>query len=126
RAERGLVRAVALDVLVAHGAHGDHPQRAREQDVAGSPDPRLAAGADRDLVLLEAGGRAHADLEDPVRVLHDLNEGLRRGEDPAVVAVGIDLDWRGGKADRVDRLADDLPLALARHDAGLFPPPGYP
>src|SRR5437867_3250844 len=52
RAERGLVRAVALDVLVAHGAHGDHPQRAGEQDVAGPPDPGLTAGAERDLVRL--------------------------------------------------------------------------
>jgi hypothetical protein len=71
-------------------------------------------------VLLEAECRAHADLKDPVRVLHDLDEGLRRAEDPAVVAVGIDLDRGRLKADRVERLADDLALALARHDADLF------
>src|SRR4029453_13049581 len=107
------------DVLVTHGAHGDHPQRAREQDVAGPPDPGLAAGAEGDLVLLEAGGRAHADFEGPVRVLDDLDKGLRRSEDPAVVAVGIDLHRGRGKADRVERLPDALALALPGHDAGL-------
>ena len=71
-------------------------------------------------MLLEAGGRAHADFEDPVRVLDGLDEGLRRGEDPAVVAVGIDLDRGRGETDRVERLADDLALALAGHDADLF------
>src|SRR4029453_14551744 len=34
------------------------------------------------------------------------NEDPRRSEDPAVVAVGIDLDRGRGKADRVERLAD--------------------
>src|SRR5262249_41227179 len=67
-AERGLVGAEPLHVLVAHGAHRSHIERAGHRHVAGPADARRLAGLERDLVLRDAGGRPEPHLEDAPRI----------------------------------------------------------